>query len=235
MLGGDVRVQVAVATSMGAGNHVISEESSGNGDGVSVYPTQTCTTTGVATVQAGSQISLFIDNNCGGTVTSGSQGTVTYSIDANGRMTLSGSGSLPIFYLYDVDDGFGTEQPKSAGNNPGLIGLNLQTGGPFSNTTLSGNFFTGDVPPAVPMSTTSGVVNLNNGNASATTDEAYPGALTSGKTGTATYTTNSTQGRVVITNSNGNQNVLYIISPTKAVVMEDKSGNSTPSVSIVEQ
>jgi len=77
-------------------------------------------------------------------------GSLSYVAEANGRATTVG-GSLapgvpgaPILYLVDANKGFlmSTDDSVSTGF------FEPQTGGPFSNGSLSGNYFLGTVPPA---------------------------------------------------------------------------------------
>jgi hypothetical protein len=238
LLTGDVRVQTSnlSGVTLGMGNHVAYQEKPVGGDGVSMYPSQISASLILATVSSGNQMTLFQDKNAAGTITSASLGTVTYSVGNNGRMTLSGTKGSPVFYLYDLDDAFGVEQPSGSGDSPALVDFNLQTGGPFSNTSLAGKYFFGEVPPVVANAgASSGVITLSNGNGSGTDDSASPGSLTSGEAFTLTYSTNSTTGRTTITDNQGHTSVLYIISPTKAAHMSTNTTNTTPTVSIIEQ
>lgn len=84
-------------------------------------------------------------------------GSLSYAVEANGRVTTAGGSvesgvpGAPIFYLVDANKGFlvSTDASVSTGM------FEPQTGGPFSNASLSGNYFLGTVSPA---KTTSGVV-----------------------------------------------------------------------------
>lgn len=77
-------------------------------------------------------------------------GTLTYSVRANGRVTTEGSlasGVLQgvIFYLVGTNEAFvmSTDSSAAAGF------FEPQTGGPFSNASLSGNYMLGTIAPAV--------------------------------------------------------------------------------------
>lgn len=77
-------------------------------------------------------------------------GTITYSVRTNGRVTTEGSlasGVLQgaIFYLVGTNEGFVMSTDSSAAGGF----FEPQTGGPFSNASLSGNYMLGTIPPPV--------------------------------------------------------------------------------------
>ena len=152
-------------------------------------------------------------------------GSLSYVPEANGRVTTAG-GSLapgvpgaPILYLVDAGKGFlmSTDDSVSAGF------FEPQTGGPFSNESLSGNYFFGTVTPAdtnagtasgAGTSTVSGTLNL-------TVDWSYPVHLLGTSRDAWLYVTigpdgfGEPQDPFFVSDS-----PLYVISPGKFVVME---------------
>ena len=152
-------------------------------------------------------------------------GSLSYVPEANGRVTTAG-GSLapgvpgaPILYLVDASKGFlmSTDDSVSAGF------FEPQTGGPFSNESLSGNYFFGTVTPAdtnagtasgAGTSTVSGTLNL-------TVDWSYPVHLLGTSRDAWLYVTigpdgfGEPQDPFFVSDS-----PLYVISPGKFVVME---------------
>lgn len=108
-------------------------------------------------------------------------GTLSYVVEPNGRVTTAGTSvaagvpGAPILYLVDNNKGFlmSTDFVVSAGF------LEPQTGGPFSNSSLSGNYFFGTVSPAAINSTmASGVgTSTGDGTLNLTTDESTTGGF----------------------------------------------------------
>ncbi|MHB8411803.1 MAG: beta strand repeat-containing protein [Candidatus Acidiferrales bacterium] len=174
-------------------------------------------------------ITLSADQNDGGTA--GTQtGTFSYSVSANGHVTITGGGgNNPDLYLVDTNKAFfmGTAGDVNAGF------LEPQSAGPFTNSSVSGNYFSGEAEYAAVkgVSVRSGIeTSTGNGTVNLTLDTSSPTNpfLISGQTLTITLTVAAT-GRA--TDNFGD--IYYIISPTKLVLM-DGSG-STSDVTILEQ
>ncbi len=117
-----------------------------------------------ATAQSNVKIGLFspdgngglgttFDDNKGGTITSNTATSgLTYSVASNGRVAISGgTGSQPILYLVDTNKAFFLD----TGGSVGFGFLEPQSGGPFSSSSIRGNYFFGAAPPAVSASTVS--------------------------------------------------------------------------------
>lgn len=149
-------------------------------------------------------------------------GSLSYSASANGRVTTSGASvalgvpGAPIFYLVDNNKGFlmSTDSSVSAGF------LEPQTGGPFSNASLSGNYFFGTVPPAmVDSAVASGVgTSTGDGTLNITLDKSDPITLLTASQPLVL--------QVAIDSSGRGQDqdpwitgLLYMISPKKFVVL----------------
>ena len=246
MLSGDVLAQSgSFSNSTPSGAYVGYENGASNGDGISVYPNAASAALFLLTTQAGSQFSLLMEENNGqGKLKlEESQGPFPYAVDANGRMTLSGTGGgAPVFYLANGSQIFGTEQPTSGsgGGNAALITLTQQSGSSFSCTAPTGSFFLGSVRPPVSMNTLSGVLSQSGGVATVTIDQSRAGGvLTQGESDTLTCSSDSlsaTTGRFVYTNANGNTSVGYTISPNNAsVLMDITPGKTLPSVIYVQK
>ncbi|MHB8541822.1 MAG: beta strand repeat-containing protein [Candidatus Acidiferrales bacterium] len=174
-------------------------------------------------------ITLSADQNDGGTP--GTQtGTFSYSVSANGHVTITGGGgNNPDLYLVDTNKAFfmGTAGDVNAGF------LEPQSAGPFTNGSVTGNYFSGEAEYAAVkgVSVRSGIeTSTGNGTVNLTLDTSSPTNpfLVSGQTLTITLTVAAT-GRA--TDNFGD--IYYIISPTKLVLM-DGSG-STSDVTILEQ
>jgi hypothetical protein len=177
----------------------------------------------VATFDGAGNISISGDENSGGTVSTNS-GSATYSVAANGRVTLSGAGSNPLyFYLVGSNQAFAVDFSSSA--HTGY--LEPQTISSFSQASLSGTYAGGNLPSVFDMGAGIGVyTSTGSGSVSGTQDQNYYGTLSADQSVSATYTVGS-NGRVAL-GSGGSGTVLYIISPTKGLLID--LGNSTPQL-----
>src|SRR5579875_1027450 len=196
-----------------------------------LYSTGLSSVAGKSFVQAG--VLTFNSTTLTGTISldtddGGTPGTVsttfTYSVAANGKVSLTpAGGSIPDLFLIDTDKAFmmGTGAHMNAGM------LDPQSAGPFANSSVSGNYFFGEAEYVAVTAggVSSGVaVSTGNGSATATVDESDAGGtLTASQTQSLTLTlTDATTGR--FTDNMGD--ILYIISPTKFVSMESAAGDS---------
>jgi len=174
---------------------------------------------------------VTFDENNAGTV---SMNTIagTYTVASNGRVTLTGGMNPPVIYVVSANKGFlvGTDTSVIAGS------FEPQSGGPFTNASVVGNFAFGDVSPTVSAGTLSvGVVTANGaiptGTINGTSDNNSSGTLTGGQTFSDTYVV-APSGRT--TTGSGN-NLLYIVSGTKAVLMNTKAGKANSTITLVEK
>jgi hypothetical protein len=168
---------------------------------------------------------------------------ITYSVTAQGRVIIppSTGNNPPIFYLVNANQAFFLNQGSSV--ESGFF--QSQTGGPFSNSSASGAYAFGTIDPQVansgdnlgvamftPATTTISIISDNNGN----------GSQNLGQTQSLSYSVDST-GLGMIPSSGSSctisassttcQTVFYIISPTKAIVMDTQSSN--PKVQLADQ
>jgi hypothetical protein len=200
---------------------------------------------------AGTSRTTFLVLNASGTGISGNQlrndgggfqskniTGITYSVASSGRMTVNGGTNQPIFYLVSASQAFFVN-----GNSVVDTGFfQSQTGGPFTNSSASGTYAFGTIDPQdanvgdnsgvatfTPATTTISVTDDNNGSGSQSTDQ----------TQSFTYSIDSTglvhipSGCTISATSTTCQTVLYIISPTKAVIMD--TGSSNPKVQVGDQ
>ncbi len=109
--------------------------------------------------------------------------------------------------------------------------VELQSGGPFSGASISGNYIFGVAPPAVPASiVSSGVAtSTGGGTLNVTSDESGSFGLALGQAIMATGFNVAANG--VGTDSVGD--VIYMLSPTKAVLINVSP--SAPEVFIIQQ
>lgn len=166
--------------------------------------------------------------NDGGTFKQGAI-TATYTVSSTGRMTISGGGGqVPILYLVSSSEAFFLNSGGSV--DTGLF--QSQSAGPFSNGSASGTYAFGNIDPVIAgKGQSTGVAAFASPNISLTQDSNGSGSLTVGSTQSLTYSIDSTglghipSGCTIAASSTTCQTVLYIISPTKAVVMEAASNN----------
>jgi hypothetical protein len=167
------------------------------------------------------------------------KGTLSYSVAANGRVTTSGASAAvgvpgaPILYLVDNNKGFlmSTDSSVSTGF------LEPQSGGPFSNASLSGNYFFGTVPPGVTESGVASGMGMSSGDGTLnlTVDESEPiyWHLSSGRSAALEVNINtdgSGPEQVPILAARG---FVYMVSPKKFVVM--LNGPAMAMITIFQQ
>jgi hypothetical protein len=205
---------------------------------------------GVSTNLAGAGRVTLILLNASGTGISGTQirndgGTfqdkpltgLTYTVTPSGRMTIPGGGTgSPLLYLVSANEAF-----FLGGDNPTDTGVfQSQTGGPFTGTTLSGSYAFGNMDPVdAHKNDNAGIAVFASPNINVTEDDNSNGSQTAGGLQSFTYSVDSTglvhlpSGCTVSATSTTCQTLLYIISPTKLVIMD--TGSSSPTGPIGDQ
>jgi len=177
--------------------------------------------------------------NDGGSFQSKSLTGITYSVTSSGRMTtIAGGTNPPIFYLVNANQVFALNGSSTV--DSGFF--QSQTGSPFTNSSASGVYAFGTVDPQVananvnsgvatftPATTTVSVIQDKNGS----------GSQSVGQTQSMTYSIDSTglvslpSGCAMTASSTTCQAILYVVSPTKAVLMD--VGSTNPSIQVAEQ
>jgi hypothetical protein len=179
--------------------------------------------------------------NDGGSFQSKSIGTgITYSVASSGRLTVSGGGGTgPIFYLVSPNQAFILN-----GNTTVDTGfVQSQTGGPFTNSSASGTYAFATVDPQdLNVSDESGVATFASPNVSGTSDSNSNGSQNLNKPfGPQGYSVDSTglgiipSGCTISATSTTCQTVFYVISPTKAVVMDTDPTNTNPKIQVADK
>lgn len=189
---------------------------------------------GLLTTDGAGGFTSATDENNSGVIFAPSPFTGNYNVDPDGlgRVTLTGSGNLPLLYLVSQNQGFvlftddrvetGSFEPQAP----------APTGG-FTNASVSGAFFFGDIMPAI------GGVSMNSGELSFDGVSALSGAqdsnqftgLLSGQAVADTYMV-SANGR---TTTGSGSLVIYIVSDSKAVSLGVTAGEANAAVSIFEK
>lgn len=179
----------------------------------------------MANADGNSTITVNDNINAAGSFTTTSTG-FTYVVGSNGRVALSGGNAPPILYLYGQNEGFllGTDANVTVGI------LEPQTGGPFSDASLSGSYVLGtEGPSASSVTTQSGVLAANgNGNATGTSDQANSAGLTEDHVFNFSYSISpSGMGNV------GSDTTAIVISGSKMAYINNTDPN--PTITVVEQ
>ena len=183
---------------------------------------------GLFTGTAPSSFSANLDENDGGDINVGQTDSGTYTVTSNGRVVLtSGGGGAPIIYLVSQNKGF----MVGTGNSAESGFAEPRMAGPFSNNSVSGDFSFGSIDPASPDITDNcGRVQVDGaGGVSGIEDRNTSGSLEADNTFSDTYSVNATTGRAQLNNS-----AFFIISATKAVLIDLQDGNEG-AISIIEK
>jgi len=187
---------------------------------------------------SGSSLSGTQLRNDGGSFQSKSIAGITYSVASSGRMTVSGGTNQPIFYLVSANQAFFVNGNTSV--DTGIF--QSQTGGPFTNSSTSGAYAFGAIDPQdANADHNSGVATFTPAttNVSVTEDKNGNGSQNTGQTQSFTYSIDSTglvhipSGCTISATSTTCQTVLFVISPTKAVIMDTSSTN--PNIQVADQ
>ena len=194
--------------------------------------------TGLATADGAGSLSVSMDVNDGGTIST-QGGSGSYSVDpTTGRMTLIGVFSYPpVFYLV------GPNQAFLVGTSPGGVDFGViepqstPPAGGFTNASLSGNYLGGSqYPVSANVDEEVDYVNANGtGTLSGTSDKNSSSGPSSGAI-SWTYCTASSgstctadsSGRVLVTQGGVQQAIIYIISPSEVVALGTQS--NTPKL-----
>jgi hypothetical protein len=182
---------------------------------------------GLYTFSGAGAITLSADENAGGTAKSKSL-TGTYTVATNGRVTATLSSGLSgclvclapnetFFYLAGANQGFTMDFTPEAFSGS----FEPQTATAITNASFSGTYATGSLSPLSASATLlSGAVNSGGaGSATGTEDQSTAGTLAPDASLSATYVAASS-GRATFVPAGGDNSVLYIVSPTKAVLLD---------------
>lgn len=192
---------------------------------------------GLLTANGNGGITLTFDENCGGVFSSPNlSGTTT--VTPNGRVLITLGTLTEIAYLVSSNQVFFLATDAAVVFGPG----DAQTAGPFTNSSVSGNYAGSATTPAKSGVTIfSGEFTADGssptGNLTGTADVGNPSGPISGLAFSATYSISSSptngRGTVTITSRSGASAVAYVISPSKFVILPLSDAN--PSVWLFEQ
>jgi hypothetical protein len=179
---------------------------------------------------------LTYDQNCGGGSTSVTGLTGTYNVTSNGRAAFMLGGAYIAAYMVSPNQAFFIVPDSSV-----LFGFgDAQAAGSFTNAAVTGGY-AGSVttPAALGAKIFSGEFTADaaspTGNLSGVEDVGAPSGPSLAVAASATYSISSTptNGRGTTTGAIAGAGVLYVVSPTKFVVVSTNDPN--PAVLIFEQ
>jgi len=199
----------------------------------------------VITDGAGNITSISLDQNADATIlTATSNGTYTMTSSGRGIVSVTGI-HQEVAYLVDTNKGFLIEGTQSdPGNDAGLGYFEPQTGGPFNNASLSGQFQFGSADPSTAqVGVNEGIATISAANppVSGTTDfsDSTP-TLTPDQAFTGTYQTSvAANGRAVLTvNPTGGTPfplIFWVVSPSKFIGVVGDGTQTNTTVLIFEK
>ncbi len=166
------------------------------------------------------------ENNTGTTTTVNQSGT--YRVASNGRVTITSGTTPPVFYLVSANKGFVLSTDSSV--KTGFF--EPQTGGPFSTASATGTFFFGTTTPVnASIPDESGVATFDGaGSVTGTSDSSQPSAVSPDNAFADTYSF-AASGR----GTTAGGMIIYIISPSKAVLMDGKAGSTNSAIQVAEK
>jgi len=176
---------------------------------------------GLLTTDGQGNGSISLDQNDGGTLTQ-LHNSGTYTVAANGRVTLSSSfgANPPVFYLVGRNQAFvvGTDSLVTSGI------LDAQSSSPFTNQSILGTYLGGTVAPALSSDTNAVSWGFADGNGNINLSESTSGPSGPGSSQFAgTYQVDGTA-RAVLTLNGNPAGVIYTVNPQKFVVLPSSAG-----------
>ena len=146
--------------------------------------------------------------------------TATYTVDpATGRTPITASGTRAILYLVTNTKAFvlGADASTSSGL------LEAQSGLPFTNASLKGNYLGGTIPwPA--LNVVSLVAADGAGNAQFTNNSSGSKGLLSDQKISGTYSVDALGRAVFTVSGDATPRIFYVVSPTKALLLSGDGG-----------
>jgi hypothetical protein len=189
---------------------------------------------GIFTPDGAGNFTFSGDQNSGGTAST-QTAAGTYSVAASGRVQVTNTGgTMPAMLMYMVSPNqafaMSTDTHVMTGD------AEPQTGGPFTNASLTGAYPFATIDPVVAASAlTAGTATYDGmGDVTATFDVNQSGSLSLGNVFTETYAVSS-NGRVITPASGTTQSLTYIIFPGKTVSFDYNSGNANPGLVVLQQ
>ncbi len=167
---------------------------------------------------------LAMDEDLAGTITQDAPSQATYSVQSNGALTIHcQSGGCPAGFLISANQGMiiGTGSSTMFGE------FGLQTGGPFSNASISGTYIAGTLPP-LDYANTSNELNVGpadgQGNLVLSGDSSRSDGLDQWFGTPVSYSVAANGRGTAEAQGDHAPSVVYIVSPTAFVIMFPNPG-----------
>ncbi len=192
---------------------------------------------GLLTGNANGGLTLTYDQNCGGAATTVTSLAGTSTVDGNGRTAIRVGTSYLVAYLVNSNQAFFVVPDSSV-----LFGFgDPQAATPFTNSAVNGTYAgLATVPATLGVTIFSGEFTANGASPTGTTsgseDIGAPIGPSLGVTFNATYSVSSSptngRGTMAVSSGSGGSAVVYVISPSKFVVLSLSDPN--PAVLMFE-
>lgn len=183
-----------------------------------------------ATAGASPTVSFTADTNDGGNVTLSQTQTGSYAVATNGRTTLNLTTPV-LVYLEQQDRGFALSTDSSVSFGE----LELQTGGPFSASSVTGSYFLGQEEAVqTGVSAFSGVGTAAGTTMAFTADESHAGGnlYFDNNLGSTDFEV-SADGHFTISQSSTTGGLTgYLVSPTEAIFFDTSGPTTDPAPSV---
>lgn len=172
-------------------------------------------------------INFNIDANTGGNFGQSADGA-SYTVASNGRTTLSfTSGAVIICYMAGENQGFCINAIPASGLSVAgaeVLYFEPQSSGPFSNTTLFGEYMGGSLPEYLSGDISQIDSNEANGSTggpdySSTFSQSGPNGTQQNQTASGAYSVSSNNGAVTISQNGSPAYYGFLISPTKMALV----------------
>lgn len=189
---------------------------------------------GQETFDGSGNVTGIKDQNQSGVITSDQTFNGTYAVDTDGlgRGTIALGGVQQSFYLVSAGRGFMIE---TSSYNEGKF--ELQSGAPFNDASLSGNFILGTLPWPFnwTFSPASGVMSATASGGLLGTSDCICGS-DSNVSGSYSVGGNSRTTVTITTDSGSTTNwVFYLVSPSKALGIDTDAGTTNSAIRIIEK
>jgi len=163
-----------------------------------------------------------MDEDLAGTITQNQPSQGTYSVQANGAVTITCSGGCPVGFMISQNKAF----LVGTGSNSVFGILEPQTGGPFSNASIAGTYVAGTLVPLDYANAKNQVFAAaadGSGNMVGNGDESGSEGLKQSLDVNISYNISSNGRGTIQAQGDHQPSIIYVISPTKSVFMSPKT------------
>jgi hypothetical protein len=200
-----------------------------------VSGTGTSVLVGQATANGAGGLSGVTDQNDAGVIVLNQTFSGTYSVDADGlgrgTLTITGDPKVKTIYFEKPNKVFIMD--TNTGAQFGVA--EAQVAGPFSNASVSGNYFFGDLPSPVSTGDSfSGRCGVLTANGAGSTSGFGCLSVFSGFGGTYSMAANGRATEIIEDGFDGSSIIFYLISPSGLVAIEVNPGRSS-GVTVIEK